>query len=78
MNPFVAKFQIGKQGVTDGVIDSLNNAMKSHRQVRVSVLKSATRNRDELKQIAENLKNKIKYKTSCRIIGYTIIIIKTK
>ncbi len=78
MNPFVAKFQIGKQGVTDGVIESLNNAMKSHRQVRISVLKSATRNREELKKIAENLQQKIKCKTSCRIIGYTIILIKTK
>ncbi len=76
MNPFVAKFQIGKQGVTEGIIEALNNAMKAHRQVRVSVLKSATRNREELNQIAETLKQKIKYKTSCRIIGYTIIIIK--
>ena len=78
MNLFAAKFQIGKQGVTDGVIESLNNAMKSHRQVRISVLKSATRNREELKQIAENLKQKIKYRFSCRIIGYTIIMIKIK
>ena len=78
MNLFVAKFQIGKQGITDGVIESLNNAMKSHRQVRVFVLKSATRNREELKKIAESLKQKLKYKISYRIIGYTIIMIKTK
>ena len=78
MNLFTAKFQIGKQGVTDGVIESLNSAMKFHRQVRVSVLKSATRNREELKKIAESLKQKLKYKISYRIIGYTIIMIKTK
>lgn len=78
MNTFQAKFQIGKQGITDGVLSSLNNAVKTHRQVRVSVLKSATRNREELKQIVETLKRKIKYECSYRIIGYTIIIIKNK
>jgi len=76
MNPFQAKFQIGKQGITDGVINSLNQDIKTHKQVRVHVLKSATRDRNQLKSLLENLKQKIKYKCSYRIIGYTIIIIK--
>jgi RNA-binding protein YhbY len=76
-NTFQAKFQIGKQGITEGVINSLNQDIKTHRQVRISVLKSATRNREELKQIVETLKTKIKTKCSYRTIGYTIIIIKT-
>ncbi len=74
---FQAKFQIGKQGITDGVLESLNNAVRTHRQVRISVLKSATRDREELKELVEELKKKIKYKCSYRIIGYTIVIIKT-
>jgi len=77
-NTFQAKFQIGKQGITDGVLESLNNTIKTHRQVRISVLKSATRDREELKKLVEELKQKIKLKCDYKILGYTIIIIKNK
>lgn len=70
-----AKFQIGKNGLTPGVVESLTNALKHHKQVRVSVLKSACRDREELEKIAEELVEKLPIKNH-RIIGYTIILIK--
>lgn len=71
-----SKFQIGKQGIIPGTIKSLNNALKTHKRVRISVLKSATRNRDELKSLAEEISSKTEKETKYRIIGYTIILIK--
>jgi len=74
-NSLLATFQIGKNGLTDGVIESLSLALKHHKQVRISVLKSACRDRDELKKIALKLREKLPVKNH-RIIGYTIILIK--
>jgi len=73
--PTQAKFQIGKNGLTEGVLGSLTNALKHHKQVRVSVLKSACRDREELKKLALELVGKLPVKNH-RVIGYTIILIK--
>jgi RNA-binding protein YhbY len=76
MKSFVSKFQIGKNGPTEGVIESLNLALKNHKQVRVSVLKSCCRDRVELQKITQELQKGISFKCSFRAIGYTIIISK--
>ena len=71
----LATFQIGKNGLTDGVLESLQLALKHHKQVRISILKSACRDREELNKMAQTLRGKLPVKNH-RIIGYTIILIK--
>jgi len=75
----IAKFQIGKFGVTQGVAESLKLALINHKQIRISVLKSSGRTRENIVQMAQDLASKLKalgencvYKT----IGFTIILIK--
>ena len=46
------KFNIGKNGLTSGVIESLNNAFKTHKVVRIHVLKGAVRDREKVKKMA--------------------------
>ncbi|MAG38382.1 hypothetical protein CMI45_03285 [Candidatus Pacearchaeota archaeon] len=70
------KFQLGKNLVTPGAIKAIDNSLKTHKRVRISVLKAATRDRTELKKIAEEIKSKTEKKTEYRILGYTIILIK--
>jgi RNA-binding protein YhbY len=75
MTEFETKFQIGKSGVTENVITSLKNSLKTHKQIRINVLKSFCRNKGELKQIAEKIISKIeKPKCNFRVIGYTILL----
>ena len=74
--PKQATFQIGKNGVTEGIINSLVLALKNHKQVRISVLQSATRDRKELQRMAGLLKEKMSTRCEYRIIGYTIVLIK--
>ncbi|MBS3071943.1 YhbY family RNA-binding protein [Candidatus Pacearchaeota archaeon] len=69
-----AQFQLGKNGLTEGVIESLKLYFKYHKQVRISVLKSATRDRTELKELAEKIKTEIGIRSSYKILGYTIIL----
>jgi RNA-binding protein YhbY len=70
------KFQIGKNGVNDNFITTLQDAFKNHKQIRISVLKSAVSERNEIEKIArkivERLKGKIRFKT----IGFTIVLLK--
>lgn len=76
MNFSAAGFQIGKAGLNENTILSLNNAFKYHSQIRISVLKSATRNKEELIKLAEEIKEKVSYKSNYKLIGYTIILIR--
>ena len=69
-----AKFQVGKNKLTEGSINSINLLLKNHKQVRISILKSAERNRDEINKMAESIKEKVAFSTSYRIIGFTIIL----
>ncbi len=76
----MTKFQIGKSGVTPGVIDSLVLAVKNHKQVRISTLKASGRTRDTMPAMAEDIAGKLRDKLrepfTTRVIGFTIILIR--
>ena len=74
----ITRFQIGKFGVTEGVIESLELALKNHKQVRISTLKSSGRNRENIEKMAEEITSKLKERCEYRIIGFTIILVKLK
>ena len=74
----VAKIQLGKQGVTEGLISNLKNSFKTNKNVRVSVLKSCCRDREELKKIESEILEKLGPPFSSRVIGYTIALKKLR
>ena len=77
MNPS-AFFQIGKFVVTPGVIEALSLVLKTHKHVRISVLKSSGRDKESMKTITQELIEGLSAKTkntyTARIIGFTIIL----
>jgi len=72
----LTKFQIGKNGITQGVIDSLELALKNHKQIRISALKSSGRDRNSIQLMAQELVARLEANCDYRIIGFTIILIK--
>lgn len=72
----ITTFQIGKFGITQGVIESLELALKNHKQVRISALKASGRNRENIEQMAKDIISKLKEHCDYAIIGFTIIITK--
>lgn len=70
------KFQIGKQGVTQGVLDSLLLAFKNHKVIRISVLKASGRDRESIRQLADQIIAGMdkRYAYTYSIIGFTIIL----
>ncbi|HLC32012.1 MAG TPA: YhbY family RNA-binding protein [Candidatus Nanoarchaeia archaeon] len=78
----ITEFQIGKAGITEGVLLSLANAFKTHYQVRIHLLPSSGRTSPTMKTFADELCNKLPEKEKgvyrARIIGFTIILTKGK
>jgi len=70
----VSNIQIGKNGVTENFIESLKNQLKTHGNVRISLLKSFTRDRKKLKEYSEEIIEILGKNYTSRIIGFKIII----
>lgn len=70
----ISTMQVGKNGITENLIETLKNHFKNHMNVKVSVLKSATRDRKEIEKIAEELIDKLGNNYTFRVIGFTIVL----
>lgn len=68
------QFQVGKNGLTEGVLTSLALALKHHDQIRISILKSSGRTRDSMKDIAAKIEQGMHTPATAHIIGFTIIV----
>jgi len=68
------RFQIGKSGITPGVIESLAKAFRTHKTIRISLLKSVGMDRNEKKKIADELCEKLSGNYKYTIIGFTIVL----
>ena len=70
------KFQIGKKGLTEEFIKQIETTFKTCRKVKIDILKSACRDKDEAKQIAENLIERLGKNFDYKLIGYVLTILK--
>ena len=68
------KFQIGKTGITEGTIESLRMGFKTHKVIRISVLKSQAPTKVKVMEIADELAKRIGGRFTYTIVGFTIIL----
>jgi len=68
------EIQLGKLGITENFISTLQSHFKKHGNVRVSVLKSAGHNKEKVKEYAEQILQKLGKTYSSKIIGFKIIL----
>jgi RNA-binding protein YhbY len=69
--------QLGKNGVTENFIETLKTQFKRKDQIRISVLKSAGREREKVKEISDDILRELNDKGihyTSRIIGFTIVV----
>jgi RNA-binding protein YhbY len=72
---------IGKRGITPEFIDTLRTTFKKREIVKISLLKSFSRDREEIKKTAEKIAGSLKdekFNYVHRIIGFTIVMLKRK
>ena len=79
------KFQIGKNGLTEGVLESLAMSFKTHKTVRIHLLKNAHEDRDSKKEkffwadkTADEIVKKLGGNFTYKILGFTIIMRRIK
>ena len=74
----VGKVQMGKGGLTDNFIKTLENHFKKYSIIKISVLKSCCRDRAELKEISEKIVKSLGNHYNIKTIGWTLIVRKWK
>jgi len=68
--PALSKIQLGKQGITKNFIETLKSHFKNHKDVKISILKSA--NRTEIKNYEQKILKNLGANFTARTIGFTI------
>ena len=70
----ISNIQMGKNGITDNFIVGLKDQFKKSENVKISVLKSFTRDRKKLKEYSEEIIEKLGKNYTSRVIGFTIVV----
>ena len=68
----IRRIQLGKSKVTESFIANLKTHFDKVQTVKVSVLKNSCRDREELKEITEEILEKLGKNYTARVIGFTI------
>ena len=74
INELEATVWIGKNGLTPEFIEQLKTASKNVENIRISILKSSGRDRQEVKEMKERILQELGVKFTAKIIGFTIIL----
>jgi RNA-binding protein YhbY len=70
----IRAIQLGKNGVSEGFIESLKKQFVNSQNVRISVLKSCCRDKKELEEIKNKILDELGKNYTARTIGYTIAL----
>ncbi len=74
-NENIKLINIGKQGVTNNLIDNINDILKKYKQIKLKIINDDLK--DDKKEIFNNIALKTKSKV-LKVIGFTCILIKGK
>ena len=74
----IVQLQIGKNGLTDGFIENVKKLFENETIIKVSILKSACRDKKEAQLMADKLLEILGKYYAARLVGYVITINKFK
>jgi RNA-binding protein YhbY len=69
-----ASIQVGKNGLTSGIVENIKNCFKTHNDVKICMLKSAGHDKKKVKEIAEKIQTELGKKYTYKIVGFTIFL----
>jgi RNA-binding protein YhbY len=74
----IIRFQLGKKGLTPEFINQTKNAFENEKVIKISILKSACRNKKDAEKIGEDLTAALGKNFSFRLIGYVLTVRKSR
>lgn len=69
---------LGKNGITKNFMETMKNHFKNHESVKVSVLKSAGHDKEQVKKYIEEILGELGRRYTGKTIGFTIALRKWK
>ncbi len=73
-----SKMHLGKNGITPAFIETLKDHFKNHESVKISVLKSAGHDKEQVKKYTEQILEELGRKYTGKTVGFTIALRKWK
>ena len=72
----IKRLQIGKNGLSPEFIEQVKGVFESDKLVKISILKSACRDKKDAKKMAEELIEALGSKYDHKLVGYVMTVIK--
>ena len=73
-----SRVQLGKNGITENFIETLEGHFKNHKDVKVNVLKNAGHKREKIIEYKIEILEKLGKNYTARVVGFTISLKKWK
>ncbi len=70
----IGHVQIGKNGITENFIGTLQSHFKKHDNMKISVLKGAGHEKEKVKGYCEKILNSLGRNYTARVVGFTIFV----
>jgi RNA-binding protein YhbY len=70
----IKRLQIGKNGLTEAFIEQLKTTFKNEEIVKITILRSACRDKKEAEAMAEELVDSLGKNYIYRLIGYVLTV----
>jgi RNA-binding protein YhbY len=74
----IKRLQLGKNGLSPEFIEQVKKVFENEQILKISILKSACRNKKDAEKIGEDLLNALGKKYIFRLVGYVLTINKFK
>jgi RNA-binding protein YhbY len=74
MSSEIKKLQIGKKGLTSEFVEQLRRIFENEQMLKVSILKSACRDKKDAEKMMEELLNALGKNYTARLVGYVLTI----
>jgi len=68
------EMQIGKNGISDNFIQTLKGSFQTHDNVRISVLPSAGRSKEQIQKYTQDILEKLGDNYTAKLIGFKITL----
>jgi len=71
----IRQLQMGKAGLSEAFVEQVRGVFESETMVKISILKSACRDKKDAKKIGEDLVDALGVKYGFKLVGYVLTVI---
>ena len=72
----IKRLQMGKKGMTPEFINQVKGIFEKERVLKITILRSASRNKEEVKKMGDELVAMLGNKYKYRLIGYVLTLMR--